>query len=85
MSAWERELTRLLAETLRSPSVTVAPTHGFADLGMDSMLGLRFARRIEDELGFAIELEWLFDHPSVRQLSHFLEQQFGELGERPAV
>jgi len=85
MSAWERELTRILSDTLQSRAAAIAPTQGFSDLGMDSMLGLRFVRRIEDELGFEIELEWLFDYPSVGELSRFLEQQFGALDDSPAV
>jgi acyl carrier protein len=54
-------------------------TTSFADLGMDSLVGLRFSRKIQDLLGVEIELEWLFDYPTIRQLSEFLDEPFGDL------
>jgi acyl carrier protein len=52
-------------------------TRSFADQGLDSLAGLRYSRKIQDLLDAEIELEWLFDHPTISQLSEFLDRQFG--------
>ena len=36
---------------------------------------LRFARRVQDLFGAEFDAEWLFDHPSLRELAAFLAAQ----------
>ncbi len=73
MSSNEEKLLRVLREALGADAATVTAQTGFADLGLDSLAGLRFARRAEEALGLHIELEWLFDYPNVAELAGFLD------------
>ena len=79
MTIGEQHLREALAELLGSEVHKVSVTTSFADLGMDSLTGLRFSRKIQDLLGVEMELEWLFDYPTIRQLSQFLDGRFGGL------
>lgn len=85
MTIREQHLRDALAELLDSEVHKVSVTAPFADLGMDSLVGLRFSRKIQDLLGVEIELEWLFDYPTIRQLSQFLDGQFGALSAAPVL
>jgi acyl carrier protein len=73
MSDNEEKLLRVLREALGTDATMVTSHTGFGELGLDSIAGLRFARRAEDALGMHIELEWLFDYPNVAELVSFLE------------
>jgi polyketide synthase PksN len=73
----EQHLRAALAEVLESETHEVSVTTPFADLGVDSLVGLRFSRKIQDLVNAEIELEWLFDYPTIRQLSQFLDGRFG--------
>lgn len=76
----EREiwLRDAVAELLQVDASEVAVTQSFAELGMDSVAGLRLTRRLQDLLEEEVELEWLFDHPTIRELAVFLDAHFGE-------
>ncbi|TDR40688.1 phosphopantetheine binding protein [Tahibacter aquaticus] len=73
----EQFLQSALAELLQIDRHELSPTTPFAELGLDSLLGLRFTREIQDHLQAEVELEWLFDNPSIRQLAEFLDGKFG--------
>ncbi len=83
MSSREQLLRCALAEVIEVEAHDVCVRTPFAEQGVDSLLGLRFVRRMQDLLGAEIELEWLFDHPSIEELSVFLDQRFGAIGARP--
>ena len=51
--------------------------NNFGELGLDSLLGLRFARKIGELTDVETDLEWILDYPTVRELSGFLEQRAG--------
>jgi acyl carrier protein len=72
----ERQLRDALAEVmgLRKTKMSIAVT--FAEQGVDSLMGLRFVRKLHDMWGVEIELEWLFDYPTIKQLSSFLDERF---------
>lgn len=80
MSNREQFLRGALAELLQIDQHELSPTTPFAELGMDSLLGLRFTREIQDHLQAEVELEWLFDNPSIRELAEFLDRKFGDPG-----
>jgi acyl carrier protein len=61
----------ILAELEEQDSPPDAET-AFADLGLDSVSGLRAARTAGDELGLKIPVVLLFDHPSIRELAKHL-------------
>ncbi|MGN7918354.1 MULTISPECIES: acyl carrier protein [Lysobacter] len=83
MSKREPWLIDAMAEVLEVDRSQLSATESFAELGVDSLLGLRLTRKLEDLLGSEVELEWLFDHPSVRQLACFLDERFGEMDAAP--
>lgn len=78
MTRREIWLRGAVAELLELDESEVSMTQSFAELGMDSLVGLRLTRKLQDLLGVEVELEWLFDHSSIRQLSLFLDERFGE-------
>jgi acyl carrier protein len=79
MTKHEQLLLDLLAQQLELKPQQLSMTSTFAEQGLDSYSGLRLARSLQDALGVEIQLEWLFDYPTIEQLAHFLDGQFGEL------
>ncbi len=77
MSSRELWMRDVLADLLDTDRAEVSVTRSFAELGLDSLTGLRFARKLQDQFAIEIELEWIFDYPSIRQLAEFLDVQFG--------
>lgn len=71
----ENRILQALADLLETDVQQISPTMSFDDLGLDSLLGLRFARKIGELTNVETDLEWIFDYPTVRQLSGFLEQR----------
>lgn len=63
----------MLAEVMNVPANDISSTATFSQLGMDSLTGLRFARKIKDAFGVEIELEWIFDYPTIEKLAGFLD------------
>ena len=70
----ETRLQHALADLLQVDVQHISPTMSFDDLGLDSLLGLRFARKIGELINVETDLEWIFDYPTVRELSGFLER-----------
>lgn len=68
-------LVEVLAQVRGVNPDSVSATADLADQGVDSLTGLRFARKIEDLTGSEVKLEWLFDNPNLEQLAAFLESQ----------
>lgn len=75
MTLLEQQLTEILAKLIDVEPGLLAPTANLGEQGVDSLIGLRFARKIEELSGAPVELEWLFDHPTIRELAGFLEQR----------
>ena len=73
MKNFEPRLLELLAQVMGTDPNSVSATVDLADQGVDSLTGLRFARKIEDLTGSEVKLEWLFDNPTLEQLAAFLE------------
>lgn len=71
----ETRLRQALAELLEIDVQQISPTMSFDDLGLDSLLGLRFSRKVSELIDAETDLEWIFDYPTVRELSGFLEQR----------
>jgi acyl carrier protein len=69
----EARLLQALADVLEIDVRQISPTMTYDDLGLDSLLGLRFARKVGEVVDAEIDLEWIFDYPTVRELSGFLE------------
>lgn len=71
----EERLCELLAEICEVPVAEVSPTLPLAELGVDSLVALRFARQIHDEIGVEIELEWIYEYPTMRELTQLLREK----------
>lgn len=79
MSRRERWLRDVLAELMEVDASQISSEQSFSEQGVDSLVGLRLTRKLEDQLGVEVELEWLFDHPSIQALARFLDERFGEI------
>ncbi len=80
----DRERQRLLTRFLQDILMEVAglaerpdPTLGFAAMGIDSMMAVKLARRLQSELGSDIDLPatLLFDRPNIAELAGYLAGQ----------
>jgi acyl carrier protein len=71
----EELMTEALADVLQIDARSIPHSATFAECGLDSLSGLRFARKIEEKLGTPVELEWLFDHPSITELAALLRDR----------
>ncbi len=74
MTRYEQCLTELVAE-LVGESRQLSLTDTLLDQGIDSFLALRLVRGIEDRLGEKVELESLYDYPTIGMLAKFIEEQ----------
>lgn len=79
MSRREQWLRDVLAELMEIDASQISSDQSFSEQGLDSLTGLRLTRKLEDQLGVEVELEWLFDHPSIQALARFLDERFGEI------
>ena len=73
MTDIEISMRTILAELMGISPQQISTTATFFELGMDSFIGLRFAKKINELLDIEIELEWVFDYPTIQQLAQFLE------------
>lgn len=78
MSRHEQWLRNAFSELTGIDANQISSTQSFADLGVDSLVGLRLTRKLQDFLETEVELEWIFDNPSIYELSRFLDARFGE-------
>ena len=77
MMPTEQALREALAALLEQDPADVDPTALLSDLGVDSLIGLRLIRKIHDLTGRQIELEWLYDYPTIQHLAAFLDAPAG--------
>jgi acyl carrier protein len=84
MTKREQGLRDALAELMEIDARELSLIVTFAEQGVDSLVGLRFAQKIEELCGREVELEWLFDYPTIRQLSQFLDKQCGSIDTDPS-
>ncbi|KPC60798.1 hypothetical protein ADL29_27455, partial [Streptomyces chattanoogensis] len=69
-----------LADALRMPADRIGPDRAFADYGLDSIVGVRFVQRLNEELGTDLPTTVIFDHRSVAQLAaHIVESHRPQL------
>lgn len=73
MTPTERSLHGILADLLEIDRGQISITRPFSEQGVDSLIGLRFSRQVETLTGKAVELEWLFDYPTIAELSSLLD------------
>lgn len=76
MTSYATLLREELAELLGMDAAALSDSTNFSDLGVDSLVGLRFIRRVQEAIGREVDFEWMFDYPTIGQLSTFLDSQF---------
>ena len=64
-----------LAKLLNIEPNEISSTTAFDELGIDSLTGLRLTRELQDSLKMEIELEWIYDYPTIGQFSRFIQQR----------
>ncbi len=80
MSSREQWMQETLSRLMEVDPDRIEIAGSFGDMGIDSLIGLRFVREMQEEFGFEIELDWLYDNPSIRELSSFIDDRFGAAG-----
>lgn len=71
----EEFVRETLAHLLQVQPADLSLDAEFGELGVDSIVGLRFARKLAESIGSEVELEWLFDYPTISKLTVFLRQK----------
>jgi acyl carrier protein len=75
MTIRQQQLRDTLAEIMKVDPNALSVIAPFWELGVDSLIALRFAGKIEDLYRTEVQLEWLFDYPTICQLALFLDDQ----------
>ena len=66
-------LKRLLAQELHMPEADIDEHRQFVDLGLDSITGVTWVRKINAAYGTRIDATKVYSHPTLVQFSRFLE------------
>lgn len=74
MANLDNFLASALAEVLEIKTAQVSVTMSFSEQGVDSLLALQFIRKIRDKSGLDLQLETLFDYPTLDELASYLHQ-----------
>ncbi|UZS66442.1 acyl carrier protein [Pseudomonas syringae] len=72
MNNLESRLRDELAALLCIEPTQLSITAKFDELGVDSLIGLRFSRKVHDLTNIEIDIESVFDYPTLAQLAAFL-------------
>jgi acyl carrier protein len=73
MRTYEQYLQSALAELMQLAPEQISLTVPLSEQGVDSLIGLRLARKMTELTGIEIDLERIYDYPSIDQLARFLE------------
>ena len=79
LASW---LQRQFAAALEMPLERVRSRVNFQELGLDSMLAIRFVRRLERELDVALDATLPFTYPSIEELAQWLAREEPAASER---
>jgi acyl carrier protein len=77
MTTTEIQLRDLLARLLEVDAASISTRLPMTEQGIDSLLGLRFARLVQDQTGREIDIEWLFDYPTIEAFARCLDERCG--------
>lgn len=79
MNKTETLLSTALADLMKVSPDQLSVTMTFDEIGVDSLVGLRFIKKIRNVTGIQIEQQEIFDHPSMRALAQLLDARSMEL------
>ncbi|MGD0096268.1 MAG: SDR family NAD(P)-dependent oxidoreductase [Terracidiphilus sp.] len=77
-------LRTLLANELLLQESDIDEDSQFVDLGLDSISGVTWIRKINEKYRTAIEATRVYSHPTLRQLSRHVKQEAEKLGTLPS-
>ncbi|RSZ60416.1 SDR family NAD(P)-dependent oxidoreductase [Massilia atriviolacea] len=80
LAAVSASLKAMLAHELRMQEHEIAQDEQFVDLGLDSITGVTWIRRINDTYGTAIEAIKVYSYPTLAALSAFVAEEAGLAG-----
>ena len=72
---YEQALRDALAALMEVDPSALALDQRLDEQGVDSLIGLRFARKVEDLTGAPVDLEWIYDYPTLAALAAHLAQR----------
>jgi acyl transferase domain-containing protein/enoyl-CoA hydratase/carnithine racemase/SAM-dependent methyltransferase len=79
LSQLQQQVTLLLAAVLRIEPSIIDVDQPFSEFGLDSVLGIELMIAINKKYGTELSNIKVFDHPTVRELSSFLEHEIKTL------
>jgi acyl transferase domain-containing protein/acyl carrier protein len=78
-------LRSLLARELRLPESDIADDVQFVDLGLDSISGVTWIRKINETYGLSVEAANVYSYPTLAQLSRHVGEEMAKSGRRTAT
>ncbi len=71
----QADLQLLLAHELQVPAEEIGEDMQFVDLGLDSVSGVTWMRKINEKFGTSIDATRIYSHPTLKQLAAHVRQQ----------
>ena len=78
-----RTLRKLLAHELQLSESEIDDEAQFVDLGLDSIVGVTWVRKINETYGLEIEATKVYSHPTLTQLSRHVKDEAERRGTLP--
>lgn len=75
LAAVTASLKQMLAHELRMEEADIGEDEQFVDLGLDSITGVTWVRRVNDTYGTAIEAIKVYSYPTLAQLARLVQQE----------
>lgn len=79
MNHFERSLVDIVSTLTGLERDAISPNDTFDQQGIDSLLALRLMREVRERTGVELELEDLFDHPSIHRLAGYVQTRAMDL------
>ncbi len=79
------ELKKLLADTLSLNEAMIDDERGFMELGLDSILGVEFIKKVNKRLQLCLKSTCIYEHASIGRLAGFLARPSGAQQPHPEV
>jgi len=73
-------LKKMLAQELHIGEEEIDENAQFVDLGLDSITGVTWVRKINEKYGVSIEATKVYNYPSVSQLSNYVKEEVEKQG-----
>jgi acyl transferase domain-containing protein/enoyl-CoA hydratase/carnithine racemase/NAD(P)-dependent dehydrogenase (short-subunit alcohol dehydrogenase family)/acyl carrier protein/phospholipid N-methyltransferase len=79
------ELRRMLAQELHMQAEAIDDRAQFIDLGLDSVVGVTWVRKINERYGTGIEATKIYSNPTLADLSRYVAMEASNVVSRPAA